>query len=124
MSQGIIIEILLALIALGIPFGTWLNGTRSNKQQAFAEKIKAEADAKGVDALAYDRATTLWEKMIADLRTQVDRLEGEVASLRQANTSLVQEVSTLRLTNSQLGGEVVSLRAEISAMHGRKGDSV
>lgn len=122
MDSRTIIEILLALLALGVPVATFLAATHANRQQAKAEKVKAEVDARGVDALAYDRASNIWRELIEDLRTQIDRLETEVASLRKANQDLVEEVVTLRQANASLGGEVVSLRTEIAAMRNREGD--
>lgn len=131
MDSRTIIDILLALLAIGVPTATFLAATHANRQQAKAEKVKAEVEAKGVDALAYDRASKILDGVIEDLRTEVtrlsgakDKLESELESLRDSNSKLITEVVTLRQANANLAAEVVSLRAEIEAiLHARKGDT-
>lgn len=130
MNTGLAVSIALGLLAVGVPLATFFAATHANRQQARAELVKAEADAKGVDALAYDRASKILQELITDLREEVDRLreakdklENEVGNLRDSNTKLITEVVNLRQANANLAAEVVSLRAEIEALlHTRKGD--
>lgn len=123
MSQGTIITILLALIALGVPLATFLAASHANRKQAKAELIKAEAEEKGVDALAYERAAKLYGDVIGALRDEIARvsesakaLEQEVVSLRVQKTQLAEEVAALRSTNASLTSEVAYLRSEIEVL--------
>lgn len=123
MGQGTLITILLALIALGVPVATFLAASHANKRQAKAELIKAEAEDKGVDALAYDRASKITGDVIGMLRTEIARvsesarqLEEEVASLRAEKSRLAEEVAALRATNASLTSEVAYLRSEIAVL--------
>ena len=130
MNQDTIITILLGLIALGLPLATFFASTRANRRQAKAELIKAEAEEKGVDALAYDRAAKLYGDMIRTLRGEIERvsesarnLEGEVTSLRTEKSRLAEEVAALRTTNASLVSEVGYLRSEIAVLHAQRSNT-
>lgn len=123
MDQATIVAILLGLLALGIPLATFLAASAANKRQAKAELIKAETEEKGVDALAYERATKITGDVISTLRGEIARvsesaraLEEEVASLRREKVHLADEVAALRATNASLTSEVAYLRSEIAIL--------
>jgi cell division protein FtsB len=102
MSQSLIVEILLAVLALMIGVGSFIGASRANAKQAITAR-----DA--VDQKAYERAQTIYEKAIGILETQVDglqrrveALETQVDTLTNSNDALMLEIGRLRAINDEL----------------------
>lgn len=96
MSDSLIIQILLGVLALMIGVGSFVGASRAAKVQAVGMKASVEANA-------YQRATDIYEGAIDSLKDQVTRLREEIAAL-----SL--EVETLRRSNHAMADQVTELR--------------
>lgn len=97
MSDSLIIQILLGVLALMIGVGSFVASSRAAKVQAVTVKS-------GVEAEAYNRATAIYEGAIHSMEAQIGRFREEVALL---NT----EVEKLRASNLRLSTEVTELQA-------------
>lgn len=97
-----ITNILLGLLAVGLPAATFLYASRANRIQASAEAAKAAIEEKGVDARAFDQAAKLYQDLIDSLRIQLDRVEASNRRLEESNTRLEGEVFTLRMEIAEL----------------------
>jgi predicted nucleic acid-binding Zn-ribbon protein len=109
-SADLIIEILLAILALGVSAAAFFAATRANRTQS-------EAAQKAVDAGAYQRAKEIYEGAIdtlkgqtAQLHAEVISLQGEVTRLRLQGTELSGEVGSLRRVNDDLRAQIASLQ--------------
>jgi predicted nucleic acid-binding Zn-ribbon protein len=107
---NLIVEILLAFLALVVSGAAFFSSTRANRAQS-------EAAQTAVDAGAYQRAKEIYEGAIktlegqtAQLHHEVISLQGEVTRLRMQGTDLAGEVTRLRGVNDELRGEIASLR--------------
>lgn len=110
MSTSLLVEILLALLTIGLSAAAFFAATRANRTQAAAAQT-------AVDAGAYQRAKEIYEGAIetlkgqtAQLHSEVVSLQGEVTRLRLQGTDLSAEVSRLRGVNEELRGQIAILR--------------
>lgn len=102
MSDSLVIEILLSLVAAAIGVGSFVAAGR-------AAKVQAVAVTAGVEANAYQRATNIYESAIEAMQLQLSRLRGEIAALnaeveklRESNQALSDQVTELRVANVRL----------------------
>ena len=97
MTQSLVIEILLALLALAIGVGSFIGSNRAGKAQA-------EVAIVNIDAQAYERAQTIYESAISTLERRVTYLEGQVDHLTVENARQALELEKLKEENAQLRG--------------------
>jgi cell division protein FtsB len=102
MTDSLIIEILLGVLAVMIGVGSFVGATRATKVQAVGMHEQIEAGA-------YERATNIYEGAIASmeaqlsrLRTEIADLDREVVKLRESNRLLSVQVTELSTANHQL----------------------
>lgn len=110
MSTSLLVEILLALLTIGLSAAAFFAATRANRAQASAAQT-------AVDAGAYQRAKEIYEGAIetlkgqtAQLHSEVLTLQGEVIRLRLQGTELSAEVTRLRGVNDELRGQIQTMR--------------
>lgn len=108
MSDSLIIEILLGVLALMIGVGSFVGASRAAKVQAIGVQ-------KSVEANAYQRATDIYEGAIAAMDGQLHRLRADIVALEH-------EVNKLRVSNVKLSTEVSELQeANIRLLADRRG---
>lgn len=95
MSQSLIIEILLAVLALAIGVGSFIGANRAGRAQADVAIVN-------IDAQAYERAKTIYESAINTLERRVTYLENQVTHLETDNTRINRELENVRLENARL----------------------
>jgi hypothetical protein len=98
MSQSLIIEILLALLALAIGVGSFIGSNKAGKAQA-------EVAIVNIDAQAYERAKAIYESAINTLERRVTYLEGQVDHLTVENARVQLELENVRQENAALKRE-------------------
>lgn len=106
MSASLLVEILLALLALVLPAAVFFAARGANRAQS-------ETAALAVDAAAYQRAKDIYEGAIdalkdqtRDLHDQVVNLQTEVSRLRTQSADLQTEVTQLRSSNTDLRRQI------------------
>jgi chromosome segregation ATPase len=109
-STSLLVEILLALLALILPAAVFFAARGANRAQS-------ETAALAVDAAAYQRAKEIYEGAIdalksqtGDLHDQVVNLQSEVSRLRMQSADLSAEVTRLRSSNTDLREQVTILK--------------
>lgn len=102
MSDSLIVEILLAIVAVAIGIGSFVGASR-------ASKVKAVGMHEEIEAGAYERARTIYEGAISQmegqltrLRSDISQLDAEVVKLRESNRKLSVQVTELTAANRQL----------------------
>jgi cell division protein FtsB len=96
MTDSLIIEVLLGVLALMIGVGSFVGASRAAKIQAVGLKASVEANA-------YQRATDIYEGAIKSMESQITRLRQEISALDG-------EINKLRASNVKLSGEVTDLQ--------------
>jgi hypothetical protein len=106
MSDSLIVEILLGVLAVAIGVGSFLGASRAGKVQAIGLHEQVEAGA-------YERATNIYEGAITSMETQLKRLrveigdlDREVVKLRESNRLLSVQVADLTTANHELLAEL------------------
>lgn len=106
MTQTTVVDIILGVLPFLVGYATLRMTSRTANAAAIAE-------GKRVDAAAFERARGIYEGAIsqleselANVRTERDRLTGEVRRLSSINDQLEHQVGTM----SHVGGEVDRLR--------------
>ena len=102
MSSSIVVEILLAVLAMVVGLGSFVGANRAGK----AQTAVTIAD---IDAQAYERAKGIYEsaidtleKQLIRLRDQLTELDNEVMKLQESNRRMSMQVTDLRLANERL----------------------
>ena len=95
MTQSLIIEILLAVLALAIGVGSFIGANRAGKAQADVAIVN-------IDAQAYERAQQIYESAISTLERRVTYLEGQVDHLTIQNAQLALELESVKQENAKL----------------------
>lgn len=117
MSESLVVEILLGVLALAIGIGSFVGASRAAKVQAIGVR-------RGVEAGAYQRATDIYESAITSMESQMTRLREETVRLRQEIAALNTEVDKLHVSNRELATEVIDLRnANMQLINDLRGQS-
>lgn len=103
MSDATIVEILLAVLALVVSYGSYLGASKASKSPA------AVASPSDIDADAYERAKGIYESAIS-------ALEGHVSRLREQMEILDAEISKLQKSNRELYLNNVELTSQVAEM--------
>ena len=110
MSDATIVEILLAVLAAAITFGSFVGANR-------AGRIQNTGTLADIDAQAFESAKSIYESAIGTLGThigqlkdQIGNLDTEVTRLQQANRELRSQVVELQVANHRLEMELHGIR--------------
>ena|ERR1700742_3675412 len=95
MTNSLIVEILLGVLAVAVGFVSFVGQNRASRAQS-------EVAVVNIDAQAYERAQAIYESAIATLERRVTYLEAQVTKLNKDNEDLQLEVAHLRLENAGL----------------------
>lgn len=115
MHDSTIIEILLAVLALVVGYGSYLGAARAAKATAVAEKADVDAEAFERARAIYESAIHVLEGHISNLNEQCLNLDIEVAKLREANTGFRMTMIELQVTNARLEAEIRSVQQGVSS---------
>ena len=110
MSDATIVEILLAILAAAITFGSFVGANR-------AGKVQGAGTLADIDAQAYEQARAIYESAIGtlgghiqQLKDQIGNLDTEVTRLQVANRELRSQVTDLQIANHKLEVELHTMR--------------
>lgn len=112
MSDSTIIEVLLAVLALVVGYGSYIGSTRASRTQATAQEAEVDAEAFHRAQSIYESAIKVLEGHIITLKNQTAELDVEVSKLRQSNLELRTAMVDLTVTNTRLETELKALRRE------------
>lgn len=108
-GTGTIIAAALAVVASYIGYRQAVRVARSNAAATTeAARLAAEAEARKVDAGAYDRARLMYEAGIRQLEEQLARLRAQLAEEQQVSSSLRLQVRALEDTVARLRREIIA----------------
>lgn len=110
MHDSTIIEILLAVLALVVGYGSYLGAARAAKAQAITDKADVDAEAFDRAKSIYESAIHVLEGHISNLSEQCLNLDIEVTKLREANTSFRLLMIDLQVKNAQLSADLQSIK--------------
>jgi predicted nucleic acid-binding Zn-ribbon protein len=110
MSQSIVVEILLSVLAVMIGIGSFVGASRANKAQADGAKSAIDANAYLRAKEIYEGAIDALQDQIVALREQMVSLDTELTKLQQTNRNLILRVSELQDTNLELIKQIGELK--------------
>lgn len=109
MGTGTIIAAVLATAASYIGYRQAVRVARANARATTeAARLTAEAEARKVDAGAYERAKIMYEAGIRQLEEQLVRLRAQLAEEQQVSSSLRLQVRALEDTVARLRREIIA----------------
>ena len=105
LSDAIIVEVLLAVLALMIGVGSFVGANRANKAPSLSPSQSE------MDDIAADRAMKFYEASIAQLDAQVARLNERQDSSDKEINRLQEDNRMLHTANRQLKADITECKA-------------